>query len=131
MKMGKKIMIVEDNSDLRDIYENLFTKAGHTVGTAANGLDGVVKAVDFNPDIVLLDLMMPEMNGYEFLKALAENTSITPYIIVVSNLSQQADIDIAIANGAHQYIRKSDFAGEALVAEVERLYEARENQPAS
>lgn len=121
-------MIVEDNADLRDIYDNLFTKAGYTIVTAANGLDGVVKAVDFKPEIVLLDLMMPEMNGYEFLKALSDNTSITPYIIVVSNLSQQADIDIALANGAHQYIRKSDFAGEALVAEVERLYQARVDQ---
>lgn len=129
--MGTKIMIVEDNADLRDIYDNLFTKAGHTVVTAANGLDGVVKAVDFKPEIVLLDLMMPEMNGYEFLKALSDNTSIAPYIIVVSNLSQQADIDIAMANGAHQYIRKSDFAGEALVAEVERLYQARLDQPHS
>lgn len=121
-------MIVEDNTDLRDIYENLFTSAGHTVATAENGLDGVVKAVDFKPEVVLLDLMMPEMNGYEFLKALSNNTSISPYIIVVSNLSQQADIDIAMANGAHQYIRKSDFAGEALVAEVERLYKSRTNQ---
>jgi two-component system, OmpR family, phosphate regulon response regulator PhoB len=120
-----KILIIEDNTDLRDIYSSLFTKAGHQIAAAENGLDGVVKAVDFKPDIVLLDLMMPEMNGYDFLKALADNTSISPYIIIVSNLSQQTDIDLAKANGAHEYIRKSDFAGEALVKEVERLYKER------
>lgn len=120
-----KILIIEDNEDLRDIYESLFTKAGHKIATAENGLDGVVQAVDFKPEIVLLDLMMPEMNGYDFLKALASNTSVSPFVIVVSNLSQQSDIDTAKAHGAHEYLRKSDFAGEALVTEVERLYKER------
>lgn len=123
-----KILIVEDNTDLQDIYGGLFTAAGHTVDGAVNGLEGIVKAVDFNPDIVLLDLMMPEMNGYEFLKALRNNTSISPFVIVVSNLSQQSDIDIAKANGAHEYLRKSDYVGETLVKEVERLYAQYQNQ---
>lgn len=121
-----KILIVEDNTDLQDIYGGLFTAAGHQVDGAVNGLDGIVKAVDFKPDIILLDLMMPEMNGYEFLKALRDNTSISPFVIVVSNLSGQADIDVAKANGAHAYLRKSDFVGETLVKEVERLYTGRQ-----
>ena len=107
-----KILIVEDNGDLRDIYTSLFTTTGHQIASAENGLDGVVKAVDFKPDIVLLDLI-------------SDNTSVSPFVIIVSNLSQQADIDMAKARGAHEYIRKSDFAGESLVAEVERLYQAR------
>lgn len=119
-----KILIVEDNTDLQDIYGGLFTGAGHEIDTAANGLDGIVKTVDFKPDIVLLDLMMPEMNGYEYLKALRNNTSISPFVIVVSNLSQQSDIDIAKSNGADEYLRKSDFVGDDLVKEVERLYAA-------
>lgn len=121
-----KVLIVEDNTDLQDIYGGLFTTAGHEVGGALNGLDGIVKAIDFKPDVILLDLMMPEMSGYEFLKALRDNTSITPFVIVVSNLSQQSDIDIAKANGAHHYLRKSDFVGETLVKEVERLYAERQ-----
>lgn len=120
-----KILIVEDNVDLRDIFDNLFRLAGHEIQTAENGLEGLVKAVDFNPEIILLDLMMPEMNGYEFLKALAGNTSISPFVVVISNLSQQSDIDLAKKSGAHEYLRKSDYAGEALVKEVERLYMAR------
>lgn len=120
-----KILIIEDNTDLRDIFISLFSKAGHDVSAAQNGLEGLVKAVDFKPEIVLLDLMMPEMNGYDFLKALSDNTSISPFIIIVSNLSQQSDIDMAKAKGAHEYIRKSDFAGESLVTEVQRLYDAR------
>jgi DNA-binding response OmpR family regulator len=121
-----KILIVEDNTDLQDIYGDLFRAAGHEVEGSVNGLDGIVKVVDYNPDIVLLDLMMPEMSGYEFLKALRDNTSVTPFVIVVSNLSQKSDVDTAKSYGAHEYIRKSDFAGEALVSEVERMYAARQ-----
>lgn len=121
-----KILIVEDNTDLQDIYGGLFTAAGHEVTGALNGLDGIVKAVDFKPDIILLDLMMPEMNGYEFLGALRDNTSISPFVVVVSNLSQQADVDSAKANGAHAYLRKSDFVGDGLLKEVERLYADRQ-----
>lgn len=117
-----KVLIVEDNKDLQDIYTGLFTAAGYEVSTADNGLDGIVKVVDIQPEIVLLDLMMPEMSGYDFLNALRDNTSVTPFVIVVSNLSQQADIDVAKANGAHEYLRKSDFVGDELVAEVQRLY---------
>ncbi len=119
-----KVLIVEDNIDLQDIYTGLFTAAGYDVSTADNGLDGIVKVVDIQPEIVLLDLMMPEMSGYDFLNALRDNTSVTPFVIVVSNLSQQADIDVAKANGAHEYLRKSDFVGDELVAEVQRLYNA-------
>jgi two-component system response regulator AdeR len=120
-----KILIIEDNTDLRDIFSSLFKQAGHEVQAAENGLDGIVKAVDFDPQIILLDLMMPEMNGYDFLKALAGNTSISPFVIVVSNLSQPSDISLAKESGAHEYLRKSDYTGEVLVKEVERLYKAR------
>jgi DNA-binding response OmpR family regulator len=121
-----KLLVIEDNADLRDIYKSQFTAAGNEVETAANGLDGIVAAVDFKPDVVLLDLMMPEMSGYDFLKALRNNTSISPFVIVLSNLSQQADIDVALANGAHHYLLKSDFVGDALLEEVERLYNDRQ-----
>lgn len=119
-----KLLIVEDNKDLQDIYTGLFAAAGYQVDTADNGLDGIVKVVDSKPDIVILDLMMPEMSGYEFLQALRDNTSVTPFVIVVSNLSQQSDITAAKANGAHEYLRKSDFVGDDLVKEVQRLYDA-------
>jgi DNA-binding response OmpR family regulator len=130
-----KILIVEDNKDLQSIYEGLFMAAGHDVKVSGNGLIGITDAVDYQPDTVLLDIMMPEMNGNEFLKALRNNTSISPVVIVCSNLSQQFDIDTALVNGAHFYLRKSDFTGDVLVKEVERLYQqhqtgAQQSQPA-
>lgn len=118
-----KIMIVEDNADLRDIYEGLFLGAGYEVKLAGDGLMGITDAVDFQPDIVLLDIMMPEMDGYDFLRVLRDNTSITPFVVVCSNITQQMDIDRALAGGAHHYLRKSDYVGASLVNEVARLYD--------
>lgn len=118
-----KILIVEDNADLRAIYDSLFTAAGHTVTACDNGLTAVTEAVDFHPDVVLLDIMMPEMNGYEFLTTIRNNTSMTPFIVVCSNVSEQNDVAKAMAAGAHRYIRKSDVIGQSLVDTVIENYE--------
>jgi DNA-binding response OmpR family regulator len=117
-----KILIVEDNMDLQTIYKELFETAGHTVRVSNDGLAGITDAVDFKPDVVLLDILMPEMDGMEFLQALRENTSISPVVIVCSNLSEQIDIDRALGAGAHYYLRKSDYVGADLLKAVEKLY---------
>lgn len=119
-----KIQIVEDNADLRGLYELLFKNAGYEVKTSMNGLEGVTDIVDFQPNVVLLDIMMPEMDGYKFLEALSNNTSLSPVIIVCSNLTEQVDIDRALSHGAHFYLRKSDYIGEELVKAVVAAYES-------
>lgn len=116
-----RILIIEDNPDLRDIFDDLFVRAGHKTQVANNGRSGIDIVDEFKPHVVLLDIMMPEMNGYDFLQALGDKKT-KPFIVVVSNLTQQSDIDVAKQRGAHAYLRKSDFAGEALVKETERLY---------
>ena len=118
-----KIQIVEDNRDLQAIFEGLFVAAGHDVKVSGDGLNGITDAVDYRPDVILLDIMMPEMSGYDFLGALRNNTSIDPFVIVCSNLSQQADIDKAMALGANNYLRKSDYVGDELLKAVEQLYQ--------
>lgn len=119
-----KIQIVEDNQDLQAIFEGLFAAAGHDVKVSSDGLNGITDTVDYKPEVILLDIMMPEMSGYDFLGALRNNTSINPLVIICSNLSQQSDIDKALALGAHHYIRKSDYVGDQLLKTVEQLYEA-------
>ena len=117
-----KIQLIEDNEDLREIYTQLFESAGHTVKSNDNGLNGITGMVEDQPDVVLLDIMMPEMDGYEFLHALKNNTSMEPMVIACSNLSQQSDIDRALQSGADVFLKKSDFMGDALVQEVEKRY---------
>ena len=117
-----KIQLIEDNEDLRNIYTQLFESAGHTVASNDNGLNGITAMVEYQPDAVLLDIMMPEMDGYEFLSALKNNTSMEPMVIACSNLSQQIDIDRALTSGADAYLKKSDYLDDSLVTKVEQLY---------
>jgi DNA-binding response OmpR family regulator len=121
MKNLPKILIVEDNLDLCEIYRLSFEAAEFVVKIALEGLNGIVEVVDFQPDVVLLDLMMPQMNGYEFLQALKDNTSMDVTVIVCSNLSQEVDIKKALNVGADYYLKKSDFDGPSLVAKVQEL----------
>ncbi len=117
-----KILIVDDNSDLRTIYEGLFEGAGHDVHSAGDGLAAMKEVDTFMPDLVLLDILMPEMDGLGFMRTMQERTEPKPLLIAHSNLSEQVDVDRSLAAGAYAYLRKADYNGQKLVDEVERLY---------
>ena len=116
-----RLYIVEDNPSFQEIYKESFEKAGWTVGMAENGLIALTALPDFNADVILLDLLMPELDGFEFLNLLKKNTSIHAKIIVNSNLNSDEDIDKVMNMGATAYIRKSDFTGTGIVGEVVRM----------
>lgn len=85
----KRILIIEDELPLREAFALLLKAEGYEVEVAENGLIGLEKVEVFQPDVVLLDLLMPVMNGMDFLKAEAKRRSKPhPYkILVLSNLS--------------------------------------------
>jgi CheY-like chemotaxis protein len=120
--MNTKIFIVEDNADIREIYRLVFELAGFTVEASENGLDAISRLPEIRPDIILLDIMLPEMDGFEVLRAIKQNMSDTGLqntpIVVWSNLSQEEDIQKAMSLGASYYLRKSDYDGDALVEKV-------------
>ena len=121
----KKVLIIEDNADLQQIYKLRFNKAGFEVALCNNGLEGIVKAVQATPDVILLDIMMPQMSGYEVLEAIQNNSSIRLPIIVCSNLSQKEDIQKALDAGADLYLCKSDHSGTELVNKVIHFLQER------
>lgn len=125
--MNTKIFIVEDNADIREIYRLVFELAGFTVEASENGLDAISRLSEVRPDIILLDIMLPEMDGFEVLKAVKQNMSDTGLqntpIVVWSNLSQEEDIQKAMSLGASYYLRKSDYDGDALVEKVKDILE--------
>lgn len=117
-----KLLIVEDDNALREIYSVFFQQAGYEVALSENGLTAITQAVEFVPDIVLLDIMMPEMDGYEFLQALKNNTSMDPVVIVCSNLGESLEIERALQSGADTYLQKSNYSGLELVQAVGDAY---------
>lgn len=125
----KKILIIDDNEDIRVIYSAAFESAGYEVYTSKDGLWGITEVSDIAPDIILLDIMMPEMSGYDFLSALKNNTSLSDVpVIVLSNLSQEKDRQEALDRGAAVCLTKSDHSTEEIIETVTKYML---NNPAS
>jgi DNA-binding response OmpR family regulator len=117
----KKVMIIEDNKDIQEIYRHSFEKAGYEVILKDNGLDGLNDVAEKLPDVILLDLMMPKMDGFEFLRTLKKTTSVDFPVIVCSNISDAEVNQKVLDAGAIGVILKVDYSGKQLVDKVEYL----------
>lgn len=107
--MSAKVLIIEDDQLIQRMYVKMFTFEKFEVITASDGEEGLEKARTTNPTIILLDVMMPKMNGMqvlEKLKADPETKSIP--VIMLSNLAGDNDIETALSKGAVKYIIKSE-----------------------
>ena len=85
----QKILLVEDNLELRKMYETFLTLNGFVIASAVDGEDGIAKARDFKPDLIFLDIMMPKMDGFEVLKILRHDPSYNctkAKIVMLTNL---------------------------------------------
>lgn len=103
-----KILIAEDEKALNDAYVMILKRAGHTVQSALDGSEALKITETFEPDVILLDLRMPEVGGIEFLKKY-NLTEEHPHVkvIIFSNLDMQKEIDEAFRLGAAKYMLKS------------------------
>lgn len=111
-----KILIVEDDKIILNMYRLKFTHGGHTVELAENGQKALELMKTFRPDIVLMDLMMPVMDGYQALTKAKEDPEIKNIpIVILTNLSMAEDAEKTKKKGAIDYIVKSDLTpGEVL-----------------
>ena len=103
-----KILIVEDDAFMARVFEKALRFEGYEVELAADGLEGLEKLKVELPDLVLLDLMMPRMNGIEFLETVKANprTKGIP-VVILTNLAGDGDAQLALSKGAVKYIVKS------------------------
>ena len=104
-----KILIIEDDALLSRMYQIVFSSSNYEVAVAVDGEDGLEKTSSFKPDLILLDIMMPKLNGLEVLKKLKANpeTKTTP-VVVLTNLAGSGDVQAALELGAVRYIVKSE-----------------------
>lgn len=118
----KKILIIEDEPLISRIYEKTFLFENFTVELASDGEEGVTKAKSFQPEIILLDIMMPKKNGVETLEELKNDpeTRAIP-VIVLTNLVKNENADMLVELGAVQYITKSDHEPEEVVEIVKKI----------
>ncbi|MFT5113940.1 MAG: two-component system alkaline phosphatase synthesis response regulator PhoP [Parasphingorhabdus sp.] len=117
----KKILIVEDEEDLREIMLYNFKREGYEVLGVESGEDGIIKAKSIHPDIILLDLMLPKMSGLDVCRELKSdlNTKSIP-IVMVSAKGEEADIVCGLELGADDYVTKP-YSPRVLLARVRAL----------
>jgi len=115
----KTILIVEDELNLLDVLRDEFVAAGFKVIKAANGEEGLNAVMTEHPDIMLVDILMPKMDGIAMLKKIRaiENGKKIPAIIL-TNLNDSETITHALEQGAYDFLVKSDWVPKALVKRV-------------
>jgi DNA-binding response OmpR family regulator len=123
--MKKKVLIVEDNSDLAYGLSNNLEIEGYIVEVAGDGLEGLNRARALQPDLIILDLMLPELDGYHVLRQLREEGFDMPVLILTAR-GEEADKVQGFRLGADQYVTKP-FGLLELLARVERLLDRAGN----
>ncbi len=121
MSRSTSVLIVEDEKVLRDVYELILTSSGYSVYTAQNGAEGLEQLKKHKPDILLLDIFMPIMDGREVLNNLDKIEYPNLKIAVCSNLSDSKVIEEVLHNGADKFVLKSSLGPEELKSLVYEL----------
>ena len=122
--MGLKILVADDSKTISMMLQSVLTQAGYDVETAFNGLEAIEKVYQGLPDLIVLDILMPKMNGYQVCRLLKDDpqTSSIP-IIMLSAKSEQKDKFWGLQTGADKYLTKSKDIASTLIAEIENLFE--------
>ena len=105
--MSKRILVVEDQEDLRGVLRDLLTGSGYTVIEAGDGEAGVAKAKSDRPDLILMDIQMPVIDGYEATRRIKVHPDLRPIpIVAVSSFAMKGDEEKARAAGCDHYVTK-------------------------
>lgn len=113
--MAKTILVVDDTASLRKMVQSYLSQEGFQVVTASNGREALMVARQEQPDLIILDLMMPEMGGYEFLRAYAKDGT-APIIVLTAKLEENDKV-LGLELGADDYMTKP-FSPRELTARV-------------
>lgn len=118
----KKILVAEDDRFLANAYKLKLGKAGYEVKVAEDGEEVLAILKDFTPDLIILDLVMPKLDGFAALAEIkkSERLKDTP-VIVASNLGQEEDVERARKEGAVDYILKADMSMATLIQKIKSL----------
>jgi DNA-binding response OmpR family regulator len=129
MSATKTVLVVDDEARLVSLVETYLTQSGFRVVTASNGREALAVAKRQNPDLIILDIMMPEMDGYEFMRVFREDNS-TPIILLTARVDSDEKV-LGLESGADDYMTKP-FRPRELMARVKAvLRRSGEKEPAS
>jgi DNA-binding response OmpR family regulator len=118
----KKILIIEDDPFLSEMYATKFSQSGFQAEIAADGIKGMKKIEASKPDLILLDIVLPKLDGFEILKRIKKDSKLKEIpVILLTNLGQKNEVEKGLALGANEYIIKAHFTPTAVVAKVKEI----------
>lgn len=118
--MAKTVLVVEDDKYMREVLVAKLAKEGFEVFEAVDGSTGLDMTAKKKPDLVVLDIILPVMNGFDYLEAKAKVAAIAAIpVIILSNLGQREDVERGMKLGAKDYLVKAHFTPNDLIAKVQ------------
>jgi len=119
--MAKKILIIEDEELLYNLLQRKLETEGYEVSIAKDGVEGLEMMKEMKPDLILLDIVMPNKNGFEVMEEIqADETLKDIPIIVISNSGQPVEIDKAKKLGARDWLIKTEFDPQEVIEKVRK-----------
>lgn len=117
----KRILFIEDESALQKTFGEILKQEGYEITSALDGESGLRLAKDKKPDLILLDLILPKLHGFEVLKKLKEDpkTKEIP-IVVLTNLERMGDVEKALELGATTYLVKENYSLEEIIEKIKK-----------
>jgi CheY-like chemotaxis protein len=117
--MAKKILLVEDEEIVIGLLQKKLSKEGYEVSVATNGEEGLKVMQQVNPDLILLDIIMPRMGGFEVMEEMNKDPELKKIpIIVISNSGQPVELDKAQQLGAKDWLIKTEFDPQEVLDKV-------------
>ena len=120
--MSKLILLIEDDPFLIDIYTKKIKNSGFEVQVAENGSTALKILKEKKPDLILLDIVLPEMEGWEVLRRIKEDKATAALkVVVLSNLGQRGEVEKGLKLGAMKYLIKAQHTPSQVVTEIKKI----------
>jgi len=125
--MAIKILVIEDDKFLRELVTQKLSREGYDVQEAVDGEDGVRKAKEVKPDIILLDLILPGIDGFEVLVKIKEDSNLEGVpVVILSNLGQRDDVERGLKLGAVDFLIKAHFTPGEIIEKINKILGEKE-----
>lgn len=117
--MAKKILLIEDEKTMVNLLERKLTKEGYDVSVARDGEEGLGKIKEMKPDLILLDIVMPKMDGFEVMEEIAKHKELKKIpVIIISNSGQPVELGRVKKLGAKDWLIKTEFDPQEVLDKV-------------
>ncbi|MBU4023064.1 response regulator [Patescibacteria group bacterium] len=124
--MEENILIIEDDKFLRELISKKLISQGFKIDEAIDGEEGLKKLQEIKPDLILLDLILPGLDGFEVLQRIKDDPGIASIpVLILSNLGQKDEIEKGLRLGAVDFLVKAHFTPEEIVQKIKQVLEKK------